>query len=326
MSESVNLAAAGNETVQPSTTLDNPDNLNFWEPGYDDEPANSEQGDEGIEGEVIEGEIIEDDQTGDPDDNAEGDEPAETENGEAANEADSQLVTLKGGEQVPLSELKLGYMRERDYRHKTQETANKGRALEAMTTRVTNTVKGIASYLAERLPPEPPRQLAYQNPAEYTRQKAAYEDGLANIDQIINLANDSTAVAGEFQSSVTEEALQAESEKLAQAFPQTTKEDGRKAFFEQAFSAARELGFSDQELKSVSDHRLFGLAYYARIGMQAEQAKGKALTKVNNAPPATAKARPSGAPGQQQVRKNKEAMRRLSETGSIKHAMLIDFD
>lgn len=53
---------------------------------------------------------------------------------------------MKGGEQVPLSELKLGYMRERDYRYKTQETANKGRALEVMTTRVTNTVKGIASY------------------------------------------------------------------------------------------------------------------------------------------------------------------------------------
>lgn len=325
MSESVNLATAGNETVQPSTTLDNPDNLNFWEPGYDDEPANSEQGDEGIEGETDE--TIEDGQeAGETADDAEGDEPADTENGEAANEADSQLVTLKGGEQVPLSELKLGYMRERDYRYKTQETANKGRALESMTTRVANTVKGIASYLAERLPPEPPRQLAYQNPAEYTRQRAAYEDGLANINQIIELANDSTAVAGELQSSVTQETLQAESEKLAQVFPQTTKEDGRKAFFDQAFTAARELGFSDQELKGVSDHRLFGLAYYARIGMQAEQAKGKALTKVANAPPATPKARPTGAPGQQQVRKNKEAMQRLSRTGSIKDALAIDFD
>ncbi|WP_376742358.1 hypothetical protein [Ensifer canadensis] len=225
-----------------------------------------------------------------------------------------------------MSELKLGYMRERDYRYKTQETANRGRTLDAMTTRVTNTVKGIASYLAERLPTEPPRQLAYQNPAEYTRQKAMYDDGLANISQIIELANDSTAVAGELASSVTEETLQSESERLAQVFPQTTKDEGRKAFFDQAFSAARELGFSDQELKTVTDHRLFGLAYYARIGMQAEQAKGKALTKVNNAPPATPKARPSGGASQQQVRKNKEAMQRLSKSGSIKDALLVDFD
>ncbi|KQX20980.1 hypothetical protein ASD01_29640 [Ensifer sp. Root423] len=323
MSESVNLAAAGNETVQPSTDIDNPDNLDFWEPGEDDKPANPGQGTEGIEGETAE--TIEGQEAGETAENAEGDEPADAENGDAANVADNQIVTLKGGEQVPFSELKLGYMRERDYRYKTQETANKGRALDAMTTRVTNTVKGIASYLADRLPPEPPRQLAYQNPAEYTRQRAAYEDGLANINQIIELANDSTAVAGELSLSMTEETLQAESEKLAGLFPQTAKDDGRKAFFDQAFSAARELGFSDTELKSVSDHRLFGLAYYARIGMQAEQARAKALTKVTAAPPATATPRPSGGAGQQ-VRKSKEAMQRLSKTGSIKDAMSIDFD
>ncbi|WP_376742357.1 hypothetical protein [Ensifer canadensis] len=95
MSESVNLATAGNETVKPSTTIDNPDNLNFWEPGYDDEPANLEQGAEGIESETDE--TIEDGQeAGDTADNAEGDELADADNGEAANEADSQIITLKG--------------------------------------------------------------------------------------------------------------------------------------------------------------------------------------------------------------------------------------
>ena len=325
MNESVNLAAAGNETVSPSTDIDNPDNLNFWEPGDEEKPANSGQGAEGIEGEVLEGEIIQNDQTGETADNAEGDEPADAENGEAANEADNQIITLKGGDQVPLSELKLGYLRERDYRYKTQEVANKGRTLEGMTTRVTNTVKGIASYLAERLPPEPPRQLAFQNPVEYTRQKAMYDEGLANINQIIELANESTSVAGELTSSMNEETLQAESEKLAQVFPQTTKDEGRKAFFDQAFTAARELGFSDQELQGVSDHRLFGLAYYAQIGMKAEQARTKALTKVTAAPPATPNPRPNGG-ANQQVRQNKDAMQRLSKTGSIRDALAVDFD
>uniref|UniRef100_UPI003F4998C7 hypothetical protein n=1 Tax=Ensifer adhaerens TaxID=106592 RepID=UPI003F4998C7 len=325
MSESVNLAAAGNETVQPSTNIDNPDNLNFWEPGYDEEPANSEQGAEGIEGEAIEGEVIEDDQAGETADDAEGDEPAIAENGEAANEADSQLVTLKGGEQVPLSELKLGYMRERDYRYKTQETANKGRALEAMTTRVTNTVKGIASYLAGRLPPEPPRSLAYQNPAEYTRQRAAYEDGLANINQIIAMSNDSTAVGGELASAASEETLLTENAKLLEAFPHLEKEDAREKFFADAFSVGQDLGFSQDEMQRFTDHRYFKVMHYAMLGLQAEQAKGKALAKVQNAPPAAVKAKPSG-PANQQVRKNKEAMQRLSKTGSIKDAMSIDFD
>ncbi|WP_156408350.1 MULTISPECIES: hypothetical protein [unclassified Ensifer] len=324
MNESVNPAFAGNETVAPSTDIDNPDNLNFWEPGDDKKPANSEQGTEGIKGETAET-IVDGQEAGETADNAEGDELANAENGEAANEADNQIITLKGGDQVPLSELKLGYLRERDYRYKTQDVANKGRTLEGMTTRVTNTVKGIASYLAERLPPEPPRQLAFQNPVEYTRQKAMYDEGLANINQIIELANDSTSVAGELTSSMSEETLQAESERLAQAFPQTMQEEGRTAFFNQAFDAARELGFSDAELKGIVDHRLFGLAYYARIGMKAEEAKGKALQKVTAAPPATPKARPNGG-ASQQVRSSKDAMQRLSKTGSMRDAMAIDFD
>ena len=309
------------DSGRPALTIDDAANLDFAEPGEANEQEEEEGQSTNATGEATD----EGQETGDIADNAEGDELTDAENGEAANEADSQIVTLKGGEQVPLSELKLGYMRDRDYRHKTQDLGNRSRNLDAMTTRVTNTVKGIASYLAERLPPEPPRSLAYQNPAEYTRQKALYDDGLANINQIIELANDSTAVAGELQSSVTEETLQAESEKLAQVFPQTTKDEGRKAFFDQAFSAARELGFSDAELKGVSDHRLFGLAYYAQIGMKAEQARAKALTKVTAAPPATPSPRPNGA-ANQQVRKSKEAMQRLSKSGSIKDAMAIDFD
>ncbi|NRQ13455.1 hypothetical protein [Ensifer sesbaniae] len=309
------------DSGRPALTIDDAANLDFAEP-----PEANEQEEEEGQSTNATGEATDEGQeTGDTADNTEGDEQTDADNGEGANEADSQIVTLKGGEQVPLSELKLGYMRDRDYRHKTQDLGNRSRNLDAMTTRVTNTVKGIASYLAERLPPEPSRQLAYQNPAEYTRQKALYDDGLANISQIIELANDSTAVAGELASSVTEETLQAESEKLAQVFPQTTKDEGRKAFFDQAFSAARELGFSDAELKGVSDHRLFGLAYYAQIGMKAEQARAKALTKVTAAPPATPSPRPNGA-ANQQVRKSKEAMQRLSKSGSIKDAMAIDFD
>ncbi|OOG65856.1 hypothetical protein BLJAPNOD_02364 [Ensifer sp. M14] len=305
------------DSGRAALTIDDAANVDFAEPGE----ANAQEEEDGQSTNAPYETTVDGQEAGETVDNTEGDEPAGAENGDAA----SQIITLKGGDQVPLSELKLGYMRERDYRHKTQETANKGRALEGMTTRVVNTVKGIASYLAERLPPEPPRSLAYQDPAAYTRQKAMYDDGLANINQIIELANDSSAVAGELASTATEETLQTESERLAQVFPQTTKEDGRKAFFDQAFTAARELGFSDQELKGVSDHRLFGLAYYAQIGMKAEQARHKALTKVTAAPPATPNPRPNGG-ANQQIRQNKEALQRLSKTGSMKDAMSIDFD
>ncbi|WP_455918766.1 hypothetical protein [Ensifer canadensis] len=78
-------------------------------------------------------------------------------------------------------------------------------------------------------------------------------------------------------------------------------------------------------MQRFSDHRYFKVMHYAMLGLQAEQAKGKALKKVTAAPPATPKARPSGG-ASQQVRSNKDAMQRLSASGSMKHAMLIDFD
>lgn len=102
--------------MDPSTDIDNPENLNFWEPGEvenDDADANPEQAAEGIAGETdeaaeaadqeteatAEGEQTEEQEADEP----EGDKPA----GKDATD-DDILVKLKGGEQVPLKELKLG--------------------------------------------------------------------------------------------------------------------------------------------------------------------------------------------------------------------------
>ncbi|OCP36742.1 hypothetical protein [Ensifer sp. LC163] len=323
MNESVNLATAGNETVTPSTDIDNPDNLNFWEPGDEEKPANSEQGTAGIEGETAE--TIEGQEAGETAENAEGDEPAGAENGQAANVADNHLITLKGGEQVPFSELKLGYMRERDYRYKTQETANKGRTLEAMTTRVANTVNAVADFLFQQLPQEPTYQLAVNNPAEFTRQKAVYDAALSQVNRLIDMAAEPKKVAEELSAGASDELLSTESTLLAEAFPQTKTDDGRTKFFNEAFDTARQLGFSNEEMAGITDHRMFKLAHYARIGLAAEQAKNKALTKVTAAPPATPNPRPNGV-ANQQVRQSKDAMQRLSKTGSMKDAMSIDFD
>ncbi|OWK26290.1 hypothetical protein AJ87_02905 [Rhizobium yanglingense] len=78
-------------------------------------------------------------------------------------------------------------------------------------------------------------------------------------------------------------------------------------------------------MQGFTDHRYFKVMHYAMLGLQAEQAKNKAMTKVANAPPATAKPKPNGAVNPQ-ARKSQDAMKRLSKTGSIKDAMSIDFE
>lgn len=325
-SDSANLPAdGGSKTVVESSDIDNPDTLNFWEPEEEDQ-ANSEQGDEGIA-----------EETSKADGEAEGlgasegaDEGAAEENDEGKakqpDEAklDDTVVTLKGGEQVPIKELKLGYMRERDYRLKTQEVANKGRDLEQLSNRVANTANAFASFLANQLPPEPTHDLAIQDPAEYTRQKAIFDNAMGRVQQIMQMGAEPKAVVDKMTTEQKRDMLARENDALVKAFPQTATAEGREQFFEEAFDTARQLGFSDEELAEVTDHRHFRLAHYARLGLAAEQAKKKAMTKVQNAPPA---APPRKAQGQNagQVRKSKDAMARLTQTGSLKDAMNIDF-
>lgn len=317
-----NSPLGGSDSAQPSTDINNPENLNFAD-SDDEEQNNPEPGKDGIEGETDEaaddGQESDDPQEQEP----EAEDGAETPDPKA--KEDNVLVTLKGGEQVPLEELKNGYMKDRDYRHKTQELGNKSRNLDEMTTRINRTIDTFADYLAKQLPDEPQPLLAIQNPNEYTRQKALYDAALANVQGLMRMANEPKDVRNKLTTQQTSEHLALENAKLAEAFPQTTKPEGREKFFTEAFETARDLGFSDEEMKDLTDHRYFKLAYYARKGLEAEQAKNKAMTKVNNAPPAVVNGKSNGQ-ASQKARANQDAMKRLAKTGSIKDAMAIDFE
>ncbi|PND22319.1 hypothetical protein CN934_05200 [Ensifer sp. MMN_5] len=308
------------DSGRPALSFDDAVNLDFAESSETNEPEEEEQQSTNATDEASE----DGQETDDP--AAESDESTEPEEeGAETNEAQDTIITLKGGEQVPLEELKQGYLRESDYRRKTQELGNKRGSLEAMTTRVASTANAIAQFLVEQLPEEPNYSMAIQNPAEYTRQKAVYEAAMARVHQLISLGQEPQKVASELNQATIEETLAAENAKLLEAFPHLAKDDAREKFFTDAFRVGQDLGFSSDEMQGFTDHRYFKVMHYAMLGLQAEQAKSKALTKVANAPPATAKAKPNG-PVNPQARKNQDAMKRLSKTGSIKDAMSIDFE
>lgn len=330
--ESANLPInGGSKTVEPSTNLDTSDDYSgVWEPDGDDEEDFGDVSDNPADvGEET------DSETGEADDGQEtGGENAETDgeqdgagDEEQSDETklDETVVTLKGGEQVPIKELKLGYLRQRDYSVKTQELGNKGRELQGMSDRVGNTAKAIAEFLISQMPQEPSPALAMQNPDEYTRQKVMFETAAQRVNQILEMANVPKQVAGNLSKEQHDVLLKEESAKLAEVFPQTADPAKREAFFNEAFSTARELGYSDEEMRGVTDHRLFALAHYARLGMQAEGARKKAMDKVNNAPPPVAKGRAQNQ-ASVQGQKQKAAMARLKKSGSIDDAVGIDWE
>lgn len=318
-------APVGNDSVRPSLSLDDASEIDFDDPEQDtneaDQTAQSEsetdEAGSGQETDEIDASAAEaDDDETDAEDAGE----AETSTPEPG---DDVSVTVNG-EKLTLNELKRGYLREGDYTRKTQVVSQREKDLEALATRVTHSVNAIAEHLTKTLPAAPDPQLAVTNPNEYIRRKALHEHAMGQIAEVLKVAQAPRDATDKLTQQQHKALIEAETAKLQSAFPQTMTQEGHKKFFDAAASAARKLGYSEEEIGAATDHRLFALAHYARIGLQAEAAKAKAKQKVVNAPPVAPARR---QPGQQvNGQKNREAMKKLRQSGSIDDAVNIDWD
>lgn len=314
------------DRAAPSDALDNPDSLNFWEPEEDQvKPEFQNKGTEtdrepaevqpNQEAEKTDQEQPDPDK---PDDEAKAEEaPAEPE--------DSVVIAMPGGEKLELKELKSGYMRDRDYRHKTTEIANTRRNLEALSARVTESANAISEVLMSQVPKAPDQSLSLTDPLRYIQEKAQHEAALEFVNSIVEKATTAKSVGNTLTQEQQAEISRVEAAKLAEAFPAIRTADGQKQFFDGALGVARELGFADTELSTVTDHRIFKVLHYAKLGRDAEAAKAKAAGKVANVPPVAAQRRQAG-PNAAKARANQEALSKLNRSGSMRDAMQVDFD
>ena len=326
MSDNDNLPSGGNGTAQPSDNSgENFDFLDFDE--QDREPANAKpDNDENADQqETTEAESQEVENPEGEAEQGDGTE-AEGEGAEKPEPTDDVTVKLPTGEAVPLAELKNGYMRDRDYRIKTTQVAETRRDLEAQASRITQTVDALASFLAQQLPPEPDPGLIYTDYVKFGQQKAIHDAAVAQINAIIQLGATPKETVNKLTEQQRAEVLATENAKLAERFPQTTKEAGRKEFFDRAMKAAAYFGIPPSEVQSETDHRRFALAYYAQLGLEAEAAKKTAQEKVKNVPPVSPPKRQATSNAAVNARTNQEAMKRLAKSGSLKDALAIDFD
>jgi hypothetical protein len=319
---------AGSDRAAPSDALDNPENLNFRESDEEDQTNNEGEGAgtdtdretaDAQAGEEAGSETAEAAGEENAEDGAEGDTRSSKE------PADSVVVAMPNGEKLELKELKAGYLRDRDYRHKTTDLANRRRGLEEMSARVTNTVNAISELLMQQVPQAPEVALSLSDPVRYMQEKAAHDAGMARMSALIEKANGVKAVANTLTQEQQTENVRAEIAKLGEAFPQIKTQEGQKKFFEGAIGAGKELGFSDADMQAVTDHRHFTVLHYAALGLQAEKAKKVAQRKVANVPPVQTPRRQT-PPSAAKVRANQDAMKRLAKSGSIHDAMSVDFD
>lgn len=325
MSETTNLPMGGSESAH-SLSLEEAANLDFLDPSEDNQEVEQDQTSEIEPDEAVDGQ-----EADEPTDPAEDDDPADDaddgpDDPSDKPEPDDDVTVTVNGERVPLKELKAGFLRRQDYTHKTQEVADRRRDLEALSARVTQSVEAIVDHLTKQIPPAPDPKLAYTNPTAFVQQKAMHEAAVAEVEALLSQVNGPKEVQQQLSQEKLSEIREAELAALAEKFPTTRSKEGFDQFFQTAAAAAKDLGYTDAEIQSALDHRLFALSYYASLGMKAEQAKQKAKAKVQSVPPVAPQKAANQGVKASVARRNQEAMKRLERTGSIEAALEVDFE
>ena len=243
-----------------------------------------------------------------------------------------QAYTVKvDGEEfeVTLDELRDGYQRQSDYTRKSQSLAEQRKAYEANLQAVQNERNQYAqvleqmsenqNYQLQQFEDINWKELKDDDPMEYMEKRLEYQEAK---DRISQLNNERARVHQQNQSEITQvltEKVQKEAELLSAALPEYA--DPGSNLKTDIRNYALSLGFPENEIDSISDHRVVLVLHKAM--MQDSAAKG--VKKVKDAP----KGVKSGTPQtkSQKVKRVVQAKReRLSKTGNQRDAADVFLD
>jgi hypothetical protein len=256
----------------------------------------------------------------DPDEDQDTVETQEAEAEEGAPESVLE-IDMGDGTKIAVDELRNGYLRQADYSRKTQELANRRQALEADIARLEGIQQQFIDHLTSLIPPAPDLALAARDPNGYVRQKAAFDAAIAKVQELVALGEQPKAIRSQMSEADQKEHLAAEYQMLLQKFPQAGTEHGRQKFLASVREAAVELGFSEEDINSATDHRMYAMAYWAKRGMDADKAAKLAKSKVQAAPQMSPRKPGSGT----EAGRNRDAMAKLTRSGSIRDALKLDW-
>lgn len=262
-------------------------------------------------------------------------EPAEeSEEQEGLSEPDEESDTtvtmeLDGKEvEIPLTELRDGYLRQQDYTKKTQALAEERKAFSAehAQTRATRVAYAerlsvVESALTEMAPPQPDwDRLRQEDPAEFAAQWAEHQRMRDDLQAVRAERSRLAAAEQEDQATALQEHLAGESQKLLVAFPDWS--DAAKAA--EGLRGLREyasgMGFTGEDLSNVHDHRLIVLLdKAAKYDALTTKGRDQVREKRTSAPVLRPGTR-NGGGGKGTEIELKKGMSRLRQTGSLKDA------
>lgn len=233
-------------------------------------------------------------------------------------------------ELVTLDEALKGYMRQQDYTRKRQADAEARRkfeaeelpAVQAERKQYAEALTQLESAILASTPQEPDWELARQKlpPAEFA---AAYAEWDAHKQQVARLDAERQRAAQAVQADNAKQyahLVEQEHAKLVAAIPEWSKPDKQKAEKAEMVQFAKGVGFTEQELAGITDHRVMLVLRAAMLHDKASKGTPALAQKVQQAVK-TAAPGVSGSVKTAPESKRITSMRqRLAKTGRVEDA------
>ncbi|MFA6134723.1 MAG: hypothetical protein WC869_11975 [Phycisphaerae bacterium] len=250
----------------------------------------------------------------DPDADPEGEDPTEE---DVPDEVEPFYEVTVDGEakKLKLKDLIDGYRRGHNYETKAEKLREERQATERERAEVTQRrteydqrLSALEAILSQEDPDL--KTLKERDPTRYLIVKQEREEALKKVQ------DERQRVATEYRSQMHAEMLKhvaAEKQKLLEAVPAWRDEKRAKAEQPKVTAFAKSIGFTDQELAGLTDHRAVVVLRDAWLYRQGRDLKGKQTQKAS-------KQLPAGKPQTKEDRTGRErdrALERLKREGSV---------
>jgi hypothetical protein len=278
--------------------------------------------------EDLEAAASEDDESGvedAPDEETSEEQSEEDEEPEEQEQPQTFSVKIDGKEvSVTLDELQKGYSRTQDYTRKTQQIAEVRKQVEQETQAVraergqyAQLLGALQAQLQASEPQVDLDRLYNEDPIEWVRQKEVLRERQEKAYAIQAEQQRLYQLSQQEQQQSMQQHLESQKDALLAALPEW--KDPKKAKLEKAMliESAKSAGFSDEDLKSVYDHRLVLLLRKAALFDQMVS-KRQGIKPVTNNGPRPAK--PGAAGRVSTTSEVTRAQQRLAKTGRVDDA------
>ena len=279
--------------------------------------------------EDLEAAASEDDESGvedAPDEDSSEEQSGEDEEPEEQEKPQTFTVKVDGKEvAVTLDELQKGYSRTQDYTRKTQQIAEVRKQVEQETQAVraergqyAQLLGALQAQLQSSEPQVDLDRLYNEDPIEWVRQKEVLRERQEKAYAIQAEQQRLLQLSQQEQQQSIQQHLESQKDALLAALPEW--KDPKKAKLEKAMliESAKSAGFSDEDLKSVYDHRLVLLLRKAALFDQMVSKRQGIKPVVNNGP---RPAKPGAAGRVSTTSESVRAKQRLAKTGRIDDAV-----